>query len=387
VKGVAVFGSTGAVGRHTLEVVEHLKTEFRVTALVANQSVARLAEQARRYRPDLAVIADASRLAGLQTALQGTGVKVAAGVDGMRAAATGARTAVVVMALSTTCGLDPTLAALAAGKRVAIASKEIIVSYGEVVMREARRFGAEILPIDSELSAILQCLQGHDRAEVSRILLTASGGPFGNGRRRSLNRVSIREVLQHPTWRMGQKITVDSATMMNKGLEMIETARYFGIEPERIEVLIHPQSIVHSLVEFRDGSVLAQLALPDMRLPIQYALTFPRRLPGMVARTRLETLSDLSFRPPDRRRFPCLELAEQALRQGGLMPCVLNAANEVAVQAFLNRRLGFDRIAEVVGRTLAAFANQRRPGQARLARTERAAGAKAADLCCRLAEK
>ena len=392
-KGVAVFGSTGAIGRHTLEVVRHLNTEFRVSALVANQNVRGLAEQARRCAPDFAVIAGEAGFGALKAALRGTRVRALPGVEGMSRVAASPKTDVVVMALSTTIGLEPTLTALAARKRVAIATKEIIVSFGSVVMNRARQAGAEILPIDSELSAILQCLEGRDRKEVSRVILTASGGPFGGhatGRRgvrkAERGRLTVERALQHPTWQMGRKITVDSATMMNKGLEMIETARYFGIEPDRIEVLVHPQSIVHSLVEFQDGSILAQLALPDMRLPIQYALTFPRRLPGIVARTRLETLRDLSFHPPDLKRFPCLGLATRALHQDGLMPCILNAANEKAVNAFLDLRLSFEQIPEAVSRTMRAFSNCINPSLGRLVAAEEAAGHEAEDVCRRMGD-
>jgi len=356
-KRVAIFGSTGAIGRQTLEVIEHLKDEFRVTALAANQNVEQLAAQARRWKPRTAVVVDETKLADLRRALGRGGVRAAAGMAAMNEVAARPSTDIVVMALSGTVGLDPTLAALEKGKRVAIATKEIIVGYGRIVMASAREHNAEILPIDSELSAIHQCLQsvrntkyGARNSELSRIILTASGGPFH--RVADLSRITVKQALNHPTWSMGRKITVDSATLMNKGLEVIETAMYFGIAPEKIEVLIHPQSIVHSLVEFCDGSMLAQLAMPDMRLPIQYALTYPERRPGVIARTNLARLGKLVFHKPDVKRFPCLGLAVKALRQGGTKPCVLNMANEIAVQAFLDGELRFHQIPQVVERVL-----------------------------------
>jgi 1-deoxy-D-xylulose-5-phosphate reductoisomerase len=367
-KRVAIFGSTGAIGRRTLEVIAHLQPGFRVTALVANRNVAEVARQARELKVRYAAVADERNLPELEQALRGTGIRALAGETGMNEIAASRDTDIVVMALAGTQGLSPTLVALEQRKRVAIATKEIIVAYGDFVMAQAKRSGAEILPIDSELSAIHQCLHGCERSEatrreatrreatrreVSRIILTASGGPFY--RRRDLSRITVKQALNHPTWDMGRKITVDSATLMNKGLEAIETARYFGIEPNRIEVLIHPQSIVHSLVEFRDGSLLAQLALPDMRLPIQYALTYPQRLPRLVAETRLERLGPLTFSAPDLKRFPCLGLALKALRQGGVKPCVLNSANAVAVEAFLDGGLKFTQIPEVVAWALRRF--------------------------------
>jgi 1-deoxy-D-xylulose-5-phosphate reductoisomerase len=349
-KRVAVFGSTGAIGRRTLEVIDHLKDEFRVTALIANQNAEQLAEQARRYKPRTAVVVDRAKLADLEQALGKCGIRAAAGPEALIEVAARPSTDIVVMALSGTRGLEPTLAALEKGKRVAIATKEIIVGFGRIVMERARRHNAEILPIDSELSAIHQCLEGNRHSTVSRIILTASGGPFH--RRSDLSRITVKQALRHPTWSMGRKITVDSATLMNKGLEAIETAIYFGVEPEKIEVLIHPQSIVHSFVEFCDGSMLAQLAVPDMRLPIQYALTYPARRPGLTRRANLAQIGRLTFRKPDLKRFPGLALAMRALREGGVLPCVLNVANEIAVQAFLEGELEFHEIPHVVARVL-----------------------------------
>lgn len=383
-KRVAIFGSTGAIGQRTIQVIEHLEPGFRISALVARRNVARLAQQARRYRPSLAVITEPGRLDELRRALRGSGVQAREGTAGMEEAAGDSATDILVMGISGTQGLQPMLTALRLGKRIALATKEIIVSYGRIVMSVARRCRAEILPIDSELSAIHQCLEGHSQSEVTRILLTASGGPFF--RNSALSRITVRQALAHPTWRMGRKITVDSATMIDKGLEVIEAAAYFGINPERIEVLVHPQSIVHSLVEFVDGSMLAQLAKPDMRLPIQYALTYPQRLPGMGLRARLEAVRNLTFHSPDMQRFPSLGLAYQALRQGGIMPCVLNAANEVAVQAFLNRRLAFDRIPAVVAWTMHHLANCRNPGLAQLQSAEREALRKAREACERMSQ-
>jgi 1-deoxy-D-xylulose-5-phosphate reductoisomerase len=378
VKRVALFGSTGTIGRSTIQVIEHLGDSFKLSALVANRNVARLAEQARRLRPQFAVIVEESRLDALNQALAGTAVKALAGIEGMNLVAAARSTDIVLMGLAGTPGLQPTLTALKHRKRVAIATKEIIVGFGPVVMSAARRFGAEILPVDSELSAIHQCLEGHRHDDVARVILTASGGPFRESG--DLTRITVAEALNHPTWQMGQKITVDSATLMNKGLEVIETARYFGLGPEQIDVLIHPQSIVHSLVEFRDGSLLAQLALPDMRLPIQYALTYPARIPALVHRTRLETMAGLSFLRPGFKRFPSLGLAYRALRQGGTKPCILNVANDVAVQAFLQGKLEFHRIPEIVARTMRAFPNLERPTLRQLLTVEARAREKAEEL-------
>jgi 1-deoxy-D-xylulose-5-phosphate reductoisomerase len=379
VKSVAVFGSTGAIGRQTLEVIRHLRQEFRVSALVARRDFKLLARQARRFQPRYAVLTEPDHLPALERALRGTRVKALAGRAGMEQVAADPRTDILVMGLAGTLGVFPVLTALRLRKRVALASKEIIVSFGPQVMAAARRSGAEILPVDSELSAIYQCLDGRDPQEISRIILTASGGPFH--RVRDTSRITVDQALNHPTWQMGRKITVDSATMMNKGLEVIETAMYFGVEPDRIKVLIHPQSIVHSLVEFADHSILAQLAVADMRLPIQYALTFPRRLPGLARAARLDRISRLEFSVPDRRRFPSLGLAFQALRQGGALPCILNAANERAVHAFLRHRLPFDRIPQVVARTMRSFTPERSPGIERLLRIETAAGIRAEAIC------
>jgi len=378
-KHVAVFGSTGAIGRQTLEVIDHLRSEFRVSALVTRRNVERLAQQAKRYQPKYAVVTDAEQLPALRAALRGTRVKTLAGRAGMEQVARDPATSIVFMGLAGTIGVLPVLAALRERKRVAIASKEVIVSFGRIVMATARRHKAEILPVDSELSAIFQCLDGRHRSEIAQVILTASGGPFR--RVRDTSRISVAQALAHPTWNMGRKITVDSATMMNKGLEVIETAMYFGIDPNRIQVLIHPQSIVHSLVEFTDHSIMAQLAVADMRLPIQYALTWPRRVPGLTRATRLDRVRCLEFDKPDRRRFPSLGLAYAALRQGGAMPCILNAANEKAVQAFLERRLEFDRIAQVTARTLRSFRNEANPGVARLLELELAAGRRAEEIC------
>jgi 1-deoxy-D-xylulose-5-phosphate reductoisomerase len=355
---VAVFGSTGAIGRRTLDVVERLGAPFRIVALIANRNAQKLAEQVLRFRPDFAALADPERVTTLEHALGRCRVRVLSGVEGMERIAGAAQTDIVVMGLAGTQGLLPVLAALDAGKRVALATKEIIVGFGPLVMERVRRSRAELLPVDSELSAILQCLDGERAEEIRRVILTASGGPFR--RVRDLSRVTVEQTLRHPTWRMGRKITVDSASLMNKGLEMIETAYYFGLKPEQVDVLVHPQSIVHSLVEFRDGTLIAQMAMPDMRLPIQYALTYPGRRVSPVRPTRLERIRTLEFAAPDLKRFPCLGLARTALRQGGLKPCVLNSANDIAVRAFLDRRIGFVDIAEVTARTMRRFPDRGR---------------------------
>jgi 1-deoxy-D-xylulose-5-phosphate reductoisomerase len=324
-------------------------------------------------------VSETGQLPALRAALRGTRVKALSGREGMEQVARDPATDIVVMGLAGTQGVFPVLAALRLRKRVAIASKEIIVSFGRIVMAAARRSRAEILPIDSELSAIFQCLDLRNPDEVARVILTASGGPFRQVR--DTSRITVAQALAHPTWNMGRKITIDSATMMNKGLEVIETAMYFGIDPDRIKVLIHPQSIVHSLVEFTDHSIMAQLAVADMRLPIQYALTWPRRVPGLTRATRLDRVRCLEFEKPELRRFPSLGLACDALRQGGAMPCILNAANERAVQAFLEQRLAFDRIPQVTARTLRSFRNEANPGVKRLLELELAAGRRAEEIC------
>ena len=353
-KGLVILGSTGTIGENTLAVAAAHPDRFRVVALAARANHESMLEQCRRFRPDHAALVDraaAARL-GERLAAEGIATRVHAGPESMTTVATLPEAEFVMAAIVGAAGLAPTLAAAAAGKRLLLANKEALVLAGPLLIDAARKSGATLLPIDSEHNAIYQCLpQGALRpAErgVRRILLTASGGPFLKMRREELASVTPEQAVRHPNWRMGPKISVDSATLMNKGLELIEACHLFAVRPEQVEVIIHPQSIVHSLVEFADGSVLAQLSHPDMRVPIAHALGFPDRIDSGVPALDLVRLGRLSFEAPDLERFPCLALAVQAARAGGTAPAVLNAANEIAVAAFLARRLNFDGIAAVI---------------------------------------
>ncbi len=348
---IALLGSTGSIGRQSLEVIEALG--LNVCALTANRSVDLLEAQCRRFLPKLAVCMDPSAAKTLQVKLADTAVQVASGMEGLLEAAAMAEADVVLTAVMGMVGLKPTLAALKLGRRVALANKETLVCAGELVTETARRYGGEIVPVDSEHSALFQCLQGNrDRGEVRRLILTASGGPFFGKKRDELEHVTVKEALKHPNWSMGAKITVDSATMMNKGLEVIEAMRLYHMPLEKISVVIHRESIIHSLVEYCDNAILAQLGAPDMRLPIQYALTWPHRLPGPAAPLDLLSCPSLTFAPPDLEAFPCLGLAMEAARVGGTATAILNGANEVAVEAFLKERIGFFDIYEQVSRAL-----------------------------------
>jgi 1-deoxy-D-xylulose-5-phosphate reductoisomerase len=376
-RGLAVLGATGSIGRQTLEIARLYPDRFRVRALAAGSDWAALAEQARIFRPDLAVVADPAAGPALREALAGTNVRVACGPEALDEAATLDGADVVVAAVVGAAGVRPTLAAVSAGKTVALANKEALVVAGALVERAARASGAVVLPVDSEHSAIFQCLVGERLDAVERLVLTASGGPFRTRPAADFARISPEEALAHPNWSMGAKVTVDSATLMNKGLEVIEARWLFGIGPERIAVLVHPQSIVHSLVEFVDGSAKAQLGAPDMRVPIQYALTYPARWAAPHPRVDWAALGRLDFEAPDRARFPCLDLAFEALRRGGVAPAALNAANEVAVARFLRREVAFSDIPRLVEAALARADG--RPGDAldldALAEADRAARA------------
>jgi len=362
---LCIFGSTGSVGSNVLRVVAGL-SDFRVAALSAGRNLELLARQIVEFKPEIAVIGSPDCLKPLQTQLRAldyrSPLRILTGTEGQVEAATDPRVDFVVSASHGVTSLVATYEAIRAGKRIGLANKETLVAAGEIVMRAARERAVEILPIDSEHSALHQCLRSGAAREVQRVILTASGGPFLRWRKRDLERVTPEQALRHPVWSMGGRITVDSATLMNKGLEVIEAHWLFGLPPGQIGVLIHPESIVHSMVEFIDGSVLAQLAVPDMRIPIQYALTYPNRLPrnGGGLDLQLASLKHLHFEPPKPRRFPCLDLAREALCAGGAATCALNAADEIAVEAFLARRLPFRDIARVVDRVL------ERTGSARL---------------------
>ena len=350
-KGLALLGATGSIGTQTLDVVAGLQGAFRVVALAGGRNVERLAEQAQRFRPALVVAGDADAATALRAKVP-HGTEVAHGPDGLARAARHPEADVVVCAIVGAAGVAPAYAAVDAGKDIALANKEALVAAGAVLTSRAMETGASILPIDSEHNAIHQCLRGEDRTELRRIWLTASGGPFRTREARTLSAVTPDEALRHPTWVMGPKITIDSATLMNKGLEVIEAHWLFGLPGTRIEVVLHPKSVVHSMIEMADGSFKAQLGVTDMRHPIQYALTYPRRLPSSLPPFDPVAAGPLVFEAPDPERFPCLPLAYEALARGGAAPAVLNAANEVAVEAFLGRRAGFLDIPETVRQVL-----------------------------------
>jgi 1-deoxy-D-xylulose-5-phosphate reductoisomerase len=350
VKGLAILGSTGSVGRQALEVARAFPDRLRVVGLAAGRNVALLAEQVREFRPAVVATVGARELEAVLAPAERP--VILEGEEGLLRVAAWPEVDIVLVAVTGVAGLLPTLAALKAGKEVALANKETLVAGGELVTALAGRAGRLLRPVDSEHSAIWQCLQGSRWEEVRELVLTASGGPFRTYSRTTLAGVTPEEALRHPNWRMGPKITVDSATLMNKGLEIIEAHWLFGIDYDRIRVVIHPQSIVHSLVVFRDGAVLAQLGVPDMRLPIQYALSYPERWGPLCEAPDLVALGALTFEAPDEERFPALRLARDAGKTGGTLPAVLNAANEVAVAAFLGRRLPFTGIAEVVARVM-----------------------------------
>ena len=352
-KTIALLGSTGSIGRQSLEVAEALG--LTVTALTANRSVELLEAQCRKFRPRLAVCMDPAAAGELKLRLADTGIRVAGGMEGLLEAAALDGTDVVLTAVMGMVGLRPTLAALELGRRVALANKETLVCAGELVMETARRCGGEVVPVDSEHSAIFQCLQGcRDRGEIRRLILTASGGPFFGKKREELEGVTVEQALRHPNWSMGAKITVDSATMMNKGLEVIEAMRLYEMPLEKISVVIHRESIIHSLVEYCDNAILAQLGSADMRLPIQYALTWPERTCGPAAPLDLLNCPPLTFAPPDEENFPCLALAKAAARTGGTATAILSGANEVAVGDFLAGKIGFGEIARRVARAMDA---------------------------------
>ncbi len=350
-RSVTILGSTGSVGCNTLDLIERAPEAFTVEALTANGSAQRLAEQAKRVRAKLAVVADESRYGELKDALSGTGIETAAGAQALTDAA-GRPADWVMAAIVGAAGLAPTLAAVRRGAIVALANKETLVCAGALMTAEVARHGATLLPVDSEHNAIFQVLDFDRLDTVDRIILTASGGPFRTMTRAAMAGVTPEQAIAHPNWDMGAKISVDSATMMNKGLELIEAHHLFGLAETRIEILVHPQSVVHSMVAYSDGSVLAQMGQPDMRTPIAYTLAWPQRMATPVERLDLAEIGQLTFEAPDSTRFPALRLSRQALQIGGSAPTILNAANEVAVQGFLDGRLGFLDIAEVVERTL-----------------------------------
>jgi len=352
-KSITLLGATGSIGLRTLDLVSSFPEEFSVAGLAARGSnVERVADICKKYSPRAVALLDADSRDQLARLLPAPRPELLAGPDGLVALARDVKADIVVSALVGGAGLLPTMAAIQAGRTVALANKETLVMAGRLMTAAARARGVKLLPVDSEHSAVFQCLAGHGRGDVHRILLTASGGPFRETPKARLASVTVEDALQHPTWKMGAKITIDSATLMNKGLEVIEARWLFDVAPDRVQVVVHPQSIIHSMVEYIDGSVIAQLGVADMGVPILYALTYPERRPTPAARLDLTRVGQLTFFAPDPDKFPCLRLARAALESGGSASVVLNAANEVAVAAFLDRRIGFTEIAELIEQAL-----------------------------------
>ena len=351
-KNIAILGSTGSIGTQALEVVDAHPDKFSVEVLAAFNSVELLIEQARKYQPNVVVIGNEAHYSLLSEALINEPIKVYAGDDAMSQVAATSTVDMVLTSMVGFSGLLPTIRALEAGIPVALANKETLVVAGDLIMAMARQKGVPVIPVDSEHSAIFQCLQGEAGNEVEKIVLTASGGPFRGENLEYLRKVTLGQALNHPNWKMGNKITIDSASLMNKGLEAIEAKWLFNLKPEQIEVVVHPQSIIHSMVQFRDGSVKAQMGLPDMRLPIQYALGYPLRLPNSFERLNFMDFPSLTFEQADVSVFRNLSMAYEAMRQGGNVPCVLNAANEVAVDAFLNGKCGFVDMSGIIEQTI-----------------------------------
>jgi len=350
-KNVVLLGSTGSIGTSTIKVAEDLPDRIRLVGLAAGNNLELLLEQTRKHRPAVISITDPEKAKAAKSAL-GNSAEVCCGAEGLIKLATLPSADIVLIAIVGTAGLQPALAAIRAGKDIAVASKEILVMAGEIVMNEARKHGVRVLAVDSEHSGIFQCLDGKPASSVRSLWLTASGGPFRTTPKAEFPGITVERALKHPSWVMGKKITIDSATLFNKGLEMIEARWLFDIEMGRVKVVVHPQSVVHSMVEFVDGSIIAQLSTPDMCLPIQYALTYPERAGSDRVQTNLARLGTLTFEEPDLERFPSLSLARRAGEIGGTLPAVLNAANEVAVDAYVNRRISFPQITEIVQKTM-----------------------------------
>lgn len=344
---IAILGSTGSIGTQAISVCMGHPDLLQIELLTANTNTALLIEQARACMPNSVVIADESKYQEVSDALSPLDIKVFTGIKSICDIVGGDNIDMVLTAMVGFSGLEPTVAAIRAGKAIALANKETLVAAGQIVMAMAKKYGAPIIPVDSEHSAIFQCLQG-ERATVEKIILTASGGPFFRKSLKELESVTIADALNHPNWKMGEKVTVDSASMMNKGLEMIEARWLFNIVPENIEIIVHPQSIIHSMVQFSDGSVTAQMSTPDMRLPIQYALTYPFRADLDTKRVDFAKLAKFEFHSPDHDKFPCIGMAYEAIKKGGNIPCAMNAANEIAVEAFLNGKIQFLSIPKII---------------------------------------
>lgn len=359
-KNVFVLGSSGSIGVNTLNVIRKFPERFRVTALTVNTNTNLLLEQIREFKPAIVAVKNESAAEKLKDEIP-HGCTLFSGKKGLIKAASQGEYDILVGAMVGYAGLAPTIEAVKRGKRIALANKETLVVAGEVVNHLCLEYGAEIIPVDSEHSAIYQCLVGEDAKEVEKLILTASGGPFLHKDKSFFEEATVDEALNHPNWEMGNKITIDSASMMNKGLEVIEAKWLFGISPDKIEVVIHPESIIHSMVQFRDGSIKAQLGLPDMKLPIQYALSYPERLENDFERTDMPSIGKLNFFEPDFDKFECLKLAFDVIQAGGTAPCILNAANEIAVEKFLNREIKFSRIPVMIEKALNKLGNHHSP--------------------------
>jgi 1-deoxy-D-xylulose-5-phosphate reductoisomerase len=380
VRRLAILGATGSIGTQALEVVSAHPGVFEVEVLSAHKNAPLLIAQARQFNPNAVVVTDEAAYAQVKEALADLPIKVFSGQAALREVVAWESVDLVLAAILGFAGLSSTLAALEAGKMVALANKESLVVGGVLVMRTAFEHKARIIPVDSEHSAIFQCLMGEDLRSIEKVVLTASGGPFIGRKPNFLVNVKATHALQHPTWNMGAKITIDSATLMNKGLEMIEAKWLFGLDNEQVEVVVHPQSIVHSLVQFVDGSMKAQLGLPDMKLPIQYALGWPKRLPNEFRRFRFKDFSKLTFEEPDMKTFRNLQLAKDAMLKGGNTPCMLNAANEVVVHAFLQNKVGFLEMSDIIEQVVGEIAFEAQPDLEALVQTDALARERAADL-------
>ena len=370
-KNIAILGSTGSIGRQALEVIQRHPEHFQVEVLTAQNSIGLLIEQAKQFKPNAVVISNSGHYEQLKNALSGEDIKVYAGENALASIVQMETIDLVLTALVGYSGLRPTIAAIKAGKPIALANKETLVVAGELITQLAKEAGVNIYPVDSEHSAIFQCMVGEFHNRIEKVILTASGGPFRGKRRADLAKVTKAEALRHPNWTMGAKVTIDSATLMNKGLEVIEARWLFGLRPEQVEVVVHPQSIIHSLVQFEDGSIKAQLGLPDMRLPIQFALAYPDRLKSDFPRFDFRQYPSLNFEKPDTETFRNLALAFDALHKGGNMPCVLNAANEIAVAEFLWDRVGFLQMSAIVEHCLDKMAYIRNPTYEDYVQTDR----------------
>ena len=370
-KNIAILGSTGSIGQSSLEVIGNLSDRFGVTYLTANKNVELLLEQVKKHKPRGVVVLDERNAPALRSALSGS-VEVLAGEEGLLEIVRRDDVDIVISSLVGFAGLKPTIEAIKHRKTIALANKETLVVAGVLINALVKEHGVRLIPIDSEHSAILQCLAGEDHATMSKLILTASGGPFLNASAEELANVTVEQALNHPNWKMGKKITIDSATLMNKGLEVIEAHWLFNLPPERIEVVIHPQSIIHSMVEFVDGSIKAQLGLPDMKIPIQYALTYPERSPMNGARVDFPKLQSMTFYKPDKIKFRCLQLAYDALETSGTAPAVLNAANEIAVEAFLEHRIAFKQIPEFIEKALNQHRSKHQPNLQDILEADRA---------------